>query len=272
MSALGRVERPEVFPYYIFRGHLFVMLTICLDGSGKDGDPSARFVTLAGFAAEEEGWKWLDSKWNQVLAKHPKKPQYLHMVEASSLRKGFKGWTEDEVVVLVTELCLLTAEIHRGCLFQGFRFTMDNGAHRRWKAIGDLDPIPKNVAIGMFHRAATWYIKTLPKDQIVKPLVLLFDKDEPYINVVENEWKIGNRARDFPWWGMINSISPVNMRAVPGVQAADMLAWSINRVRSSGSADWKGQLASRVIQIVPHLWNEVEEDHMRTVKLPGEMP
>lgn len=247
------------------------MLTICLDGSGKDSDPSARFVTLAGVAAEEEGWKWLDTKWAQILSKHPRKPQYLHMVEAMGLRDSFKDWTEAEVTTLVTELCLLTAEIHNRSLFQGFRFTMDNGAHRKWKTIGDLDKIPKNIALGMFHRAARWYIETLPTEKVARPFVLLFDRNEPYMDEVRHEWQIGAKASEFPWWGMISSIAPVEMQKTPGVQVADMLAWSTNRVRSSGTADWKGQLAARVLALVPHLWNEVEENHMRTVKLSGDV-
>jgi hypothetical protein len=63
----------------------------------------------------------------------------------------------------------------------------------------------------------------------------------------------------------------VDSKKVYGVQAADLLAWSYNRLRVRGKNDFVGKIANLVISRVPQVYNEVEEVHFRRIRLPGEM-
>lgn len=249
------------------------MLTMCFDGSGKEDDPNTRFVTLAGFAGEQDAWDFFNAEWERTLQRHgkigAKCAPYMHMVEAIYRTGPFEGWTDDEVGLLIVQLATIPSVVASVHPIQGMRFTIDARAHRKWAPQG-IQPIPENLAIGCWQRLFMWY-KDSPR-AILEPMVILFDRGEPYLNAMMRRW---NRRRSFrgkkPLWDLIKSIAPVEASDVPGVQAADMLAWSMNRVRTRGTSDWAGQMAQRVLNLMPHLWNQVEEIHMRDVKLFGEI-
>jgi hypothetical protein len=265
------VRRDFGFPLAMFKGHVFAMLTMCFDGSGKEDDPGTRFVTLAGFAAEQDAWDFFNAEWDRVLKGYGQRrsAQYMHMIEAIFKTGEFEGWTDDEVAILITQLATIpsmVSSIHR---IQGIRFSIDASAYKRFAPQG-VQPIPENLAIGSFQRLFLWY-KDSPR-AILEPMVILFDRGEPYLNVMMQRW---NRRKSLrgkkPLWDLIKSIGAVEMQNVPGVQAADMLAWSYNRIRTRGNSDWAGQIAQRVLNLMPHLYNEVEEIHMREVRLFGEI-
>jgi Protein of unknown function (DUF3800) len=256
------------FPFRMFKGHVFVMLTMCFDGSGSEDDLNSTQVTLAAFAGEQDAWDCLNAEWESSLKQHG--ASYMHMYEANMRREEFEGWTDEELTPLVTSLATIPAKVKAAYRFQAIRFTVDAAAYRKW-ATPHIPTITTNLAIGAFTRLFMWYAAS-PK-AILDPMAILFDRNEPYMNILMQRW---NRRKSFkgkrPWWDLITTIAPVDMRKVPGVQAADMLAWSINRARTRapGASDWGDNMARVILGAIPHVWNEVEETHFRKVKLTSE--
>jgi hypothetical protein len=206
-----------------------------------------------------------------ILAAHHPKVDHMHMWEAAGRTKHFSGWTEKQVEGLCQNLCEFLRSVHGSSFFNGFRFTIDLGAHRTWGSISNAPPAVRNLALGTFHRAMRWYLSTLPRKKLALPLALLFDRSEPYMNVVMQEWiKKRSPKTESVYWNLISTVAPVEMALNPGVQAADMLAWSINRKKSHGVNDWRGKLANAILNTIPHEWNEVEEEHIKATKFPGQ--
>ena len=127
----------------------------------------------------------------------------------------------------------------------------------------------ENLALGAFYNVFQWYAR-LP-EVALEPMVLLFDRDEPYLHEIKRRRDRRSNRSEKPWWYFISSIDPVDSKKVYGVQAADMLAWSYNRLRVRGKNDFAGKIADLVMSRVPHVYNEVEEVHFRRVRLPEEM-
>jgi len=245
------------------------MLTMCFDGRGNAGDLSSPFVTLAGFAAEGDAWKYFDFQWRRVLDEH--KIGYLHMTDLLAGAEPYVGWSESDIDLLMQKLSLIPSYVAQNFRIQGARFSIDASAHRKWSDLTYACSISENLAIGAFYRLFQWYAKS-PK-AILDPIEILYDRGEPYLNQMMQRWnrRSSGSRRDKPWWHLISSIAPVDSKTVCGVQAADMLAWSYNRLRTRGSQDFRGKIVNLVISRVPHMFNEVEETHFRNVKLIGEI-
>src|SRR5258705_13447374 len=65
---------------------IFVALKCYFDGSSTDG----RFLTLAAVAANEKLWASLEANWRAWLERGG--ASYMHMKEAVTCAKEFKGW------------------------------------------------------------------------------------------------------------------------------------------------------------------------------------
>src|ERR1700690_457878 len=87
---------------------LLMALRGYFDSSGKHEDPSAKVVTLAGYAAVGDVWDDLEREWQKVLAARlnppsPRSPNgtpYFHSKEAMHLTKGYSrndGWDDGKV-------------------------------------------------------------------------------------------------------------------------------------------------------------------------------
>jgi len=245
------------------------MLTMCFDGSGKDDDISSPLVTLAGFAAEDQAWDFFNFHWNGALEQHG--ITHLHMADLIGVREPYVGWSEKDIEFLMQKLSLVPSYIAHDFKLQGARFSIDVTAHRKWAEISKSCSVSENLSIGAFYRLFQWYASS--SKAILEPIVILYDRGEPYLNHMMQRWnrRSSSIGKEKPWWHLISSIAPVDSTKVCGVQAADMLAWSYNRLRVRGSEDFAGRIAKLVLSRVPHLFNEVEETHYRKVKLIGEI-
>jgi len=244
------------------------MLTMCFDGSGKSEDLHAPLVTLAGFAADDRAWEYFNAHWKRVLDEHG--ISKLHMAELMAGKPPYEGWSREQIDLLMQHLSLLPSYVAQYFKIQGARFSIDASAHRKWAGISNACSIPENLSLGAFYRLFQWYSNS--PQAILEPIVILYDRNEPYLNQMMQRWnRRSSSHKDKPWWNLIASIAPVDGSQVYGVQAADMLAWSYNRIRTKGVDDFPGQIAKMVLDRVPHLFNEVEEVHFRKFKLIGEI-
>ncbi len=244
------------------------MLTICFDGSGKEDDPVSPLVTLGGFAAEDQAWDHFNHHWKLSLDELG--VSHLHMVDLLRRSPPYQGWREKDISFLMQKLSLVPPYIARYFRIQGARFSVDATAHRRWAGIVNPCRMSENLAVGLFDRLFRWYAES-PKP-ILDRIAIQYDRGEPYLNYMKQRWnRRASSNRDKPEWYLISSIDAVDSKRVYGVQAADMLAWSYNRLRVHGKSDFAGRIAELVMSRTPHVYNEVEDFHFRKVKLIGEI-
>jgi len=192
------------------------------DGSGK---PPCPVVSLACAAALEPLWPEFDEDWKALLEAHDLK--CFHMTDAMTLNGIFsreKGWDEQKVSHLITEIItVLNKHQNRGMQFRCSTVVRaDYG--RAKKEHTNLRPIPAicaNYTVGGLR---------VPKGEDV---ILYFDRDEDFLHQVNRVWLKLKKRRAPGWARQTRNILPVDSSHYP-IQAADFIAWSMNREQTHG--------------------------------------
>jgi len=189
------------------------------DGSGNN---VAAAVSLAGAAHFEMAWSDFDADWAKTLRKHG--AECFHMCDAIALQKKFdrrKGWDEKKVNELITDLVAVMSEHrNRGLQFRGCTILCKDyeAAKRQYKTLRPLPAIAVNFCIGGL---------AVPSGH---DLLLCFDKNEEFMKQIYRVWrhlKAKPKGRT-GWVAQTRNIFNVN-RGYCGIQAADFVAWSLNR-------------------------------------------
>ncbi len=238
---------------------VFIAVRAYLDGSGKKHE---KRLTLAAFAAQDGLWAQLEEDWRQVLDRHPLKPRYIHMKELCPLRGEFdkaKGWTQEQAFGLVNSM-LMFLQVFDKQEFQMYYCTIDLVARRKLLAEGYS--IPGAVEICNEYCAETvmkaHIRKTWEKDRLAKgaeEMVFVFDTGEDFYGHFMQKWKREQkrfrREGGFNAWNVITDVhTTTRMKELPGLQAADVLAWAVNREHTAedGAA---GKMHAHIMMTCP---------------------
>lgn len=221
---------------------------------GSYGDTGR--VTLAGYLAPPKTWERFAQEWLNLIGGFSPPCEYVHMVEANARSGAFradKGWTPARVNELVNELihrCFLPFTLNEAedtCLL-GICCTIDSIA---WETACKREPgLKQHGQAGVCARfVAELALRRLPQAPS-KPeghrygtVELFFDQGERFKRQIEIAWK---RALSRPPGSrgplsLVSHISEKDMKKTPGVQAADFLAWHVNRwqTHQSQEAWWR---------------------------------
>ena len=245
---------------------LFMILRTYFDGSGKADDPQHRFITLACCAASESSWEGFEQKWKAALGM----ATFMHMKEAmaSPPRGHFSTWEWDEIEGLVERL----VSVIRGANQLGlvsYMFSVDLRAYQKWTHRLLLEKRPEyECASWCFYRAAECYRDGLAAagGPVIKGGIdAYFDKGEQYMNSIYRHWSRKDYKRRYPILDLVRSVQPVDMRETPGVQLADMLAWSRNRLLSQPSEGLKARISEAILGSISRKAVFVNEDQFQSV-------
>lgn len=210
-----------------------------LDSSGKAHENR---LTLAAFAASDYVWADIESQWMEVLGKHPLKPGYIHMRELCSLRGEFsrdKGWTQEEAFGLVNQMLIFLQHFKHERL-QMYYCTIDLEARRRLvRDEGYKIPLPIDLCnefcsetVLKAHLKKAW--DSNPTTHVAEEMSFVFDNGEGFFGPFHKKWlgevKRFRREGGFNPWNVITNVTTsTDMKRLPGLQAADLLAWAVNR-------------------------------------------
>ena len=192
-----------------------------------DGSWDSRCMSLAGLAADEDVWSYFDHEWRGILANRGN-ARYMHMKEAMPLEKEFKGWSAEKRDFLLIGLLGLLMEVGQHKKFHAFTCSVDLAAHDRWQARNRLPAAARLCARIAFPKMLDWYSEF--PDPILDTIDVFFDRNEPFIGHISNDWNNLKLRKKYPVWGLVRTVAPAEMLLTPGVQAADMLAWSAHRL------------------------------------------
>jgi len=192
-----------------------VPLTICFDGTGTGNG----LIALAALAADDDLWPAFNQHWRAIMARV--KPDYMHMRKAMPLRGPFAQWKPALRDAILEELFQL---IMGETQFHAFSCAIDLASFAKWRTPNNL-PQPEDLCVfAILHKVSEWYCS----GDSPPTIELLFDQNEPFAHRLVRHQENKNVRRAFPIWNHIR-IRQVDMRLNPGVQAADMLAWALNR-------------------------------------------
>lgn len=182
------------------------------DQSGSPSDTP--WTTLAGYVAPAPVWDWFNGLWLSVLSESGL--SYLHM----------KDHPAPGILAALNNRCLGPAR-EKG--LYGVACAIDNAEYQRAKE--DLPQLPpfEEVCAGVIANVAIRRI--LPEDRATAPQVYLyFDRGEDYCLALKRAWE-ADRANDQPksWGTFLFEPRQRNSKESPGLQAADYIAWNVNR-------------------------------------------
>jgi hypothetical protein len=210
---------------------------------GSVGGDSDQWLTLAGLIASDWTWAIFQKHWEIMLRERYPIAPYIHMTALITGNDPFElvaGWTECRVDRLVSDAegVLNSADKKHIC---AFACSIDVSAHSRLidegYNISDPAVICAEIGIGQL---LTRYRDT----HSLEMAHLFYDQDEPFIGSIRKRWRervvMPNKlVTNELFWGSIASVQPVDMRDTPGIQAADMVGWSVTRRLRYGLAEDK---------------------------------
>jgi hypothetical protein len=189
-------------------GHLLAVLTAYFDGSGKSHDPSTRFLTLVGYAAEAVCWPSFEAAWVKALSDHH--VDQLHFKD-SALREN----------PLLIGVLLETIECSSKFGMRSVSCTVNLAEHRKVSS-----ERPGRVC-------AEWCVNQLLSG--VPSMSCFFDRGEEFFEEVKTPWE--NESEKWPELSKVKEVGLVRSRDFPGIQAADWMGWYINRALNKADYD-----------------------------------
>ncbi|MFN0105084.1 MAG: hypothetical protein ACKV2U_23740 [Bryobacteraceae bacterium] len=204
---------------------IFLVVKSYFDGSQTDRIS----MTLAAIAGRDSAWAGVEGLWEDMLRERGGAP-YPHMKEAMKLEGAFRGWKP----VLRNSLI---KGLRDGLVFYAsrreinvFTCTIDIGAHSYWKRKKRLSSPEELCFNQVFQGIVEWYRDL---DELILPKVeLIFDRNEGFKSYADKKFNNSAERKKDPFWDLVHSISEMDMRQEAGLQCADMLAWSWNRLES----------------------------------------
>jgi len=274
-SKIGRLS-PRVL---ISEKDVFIALRAYIDRSGQ---PSSGFVSLAAFGAPDDVWARFEKGWYEILQTAPSPITYMHMKEAMQRSLGTpfsrnKGWNQENAWTLVFKLAKFMSEFKNTELLN-FSCVVNMAD---WRKIHDDEgvDIPSEITLCNAYvprQAVLTAAKSLLKANEGKqhiPLTpddlihIVFDRNEPFFIPFRDEWNAkkdeANRTGIASPWILVDSVTEGTMQSTPGIQAADILAWGLNRENTAPEGHYGTGLANILRNITAGTWANVDESLLR---------
>ena len=210
------------------------------DGGGVHG----KHVVLAGYAASPEKWSQFESGWKDMLAGDGTRPAaaYLHMTDANALQDDFSpehGWDRKGVRRLLMDVANYISR----------NFPHGEAVHSYAGASCTIPLDDYNRAVQVIPNLARKEPEAICVDQVISVALrvlpeaksetdgilgksgsaeLVFDRNEAFYNKIYRVWNVSYRLRNLPL-KLVSAMAVADAPSVPGLQAADFLAWTSNK-------------------------------------------
>lgn len=205
----------ELSAYNSFlEGHQLIVLKSYFDGSGKSADPQCRFLTLVGYVAPPAVWPPFEAKWRAILKKY--RVEYLHANE-----ERLRG----NPLLVAEQLEAIDAARHGGMRTVGA--ILDLEAHR---TLSLEFALPASGRI-----CAEYCLNELLRQ--ANSVCCFFDQGEEFYKEVNPYWERKEAPDWCPHLQRVRELAQVNQAKFPGIQAADLFAWHVNRTLTRADYD-----------------------------------
>src|SRR5258708_936594 len=194
-----------------------------------DGSISRRRMALAGIVADENTWCEVEERWEEVR-KTRGNPPFIHMTYLMALEEMYEDWSEDDRDYLVDGLLNVLHFFRGSRSLRRFTCSVDRESHAELKRPKRLPSPDKLCARMLFPHVTEWYAE-IPGVHIGE-IQVYFDRNEPYIRHIREDWTSKKIRRKHPHWNLVKSITEAEMQSTPALQIADVIAWGCNRIDS----------------------------------------
>jgi hypothetical protein len=204
----------------------FVIVTVYIDESGTH---DSGVTILGGWVARLGQWATFDPKWNKLLKRNGL--TYFHSRKMRHTKGQFRGWTREKKHAFIQA----AAELGLKSLEFGFTIALPDAAYEQ-HYVGGLRPreIPLDSRYGLCFRYCLSLIPGFAKDAFRgKELDINFVLESGHVNAGDAE-RIFNlvkkqgltNSNEIDIVKMLNTISFADKERYPGLQVADVNAYS----------------------------------------------
>jgi hypothetical protein len=195
--------------------------------TGRDAnDRPYDVVTLAALSGLKHHWSVFEAGWRKILREY--KVGWLHTTDAVGLCKPYskqEGWDESKRDKFINR-CV--SVIEKSTARSGIR-------------IG-IRLLSVTIKLGDFKKAL------LEQPGLDNPAhVCSVHAVAGYYGYIHDRWKTQRVRKAEPVWERVIHVGEANMRKVPGLQAADLLAWSVNHAEQDRKIEYSWQ--ERILNI-----------------------
>ncbi len=209
-------------------------MTIYFDGSQGPDDNGTNWLTLAGLMAPEHVWKEFRREWNHMLVNRDPAAPYIHMRDLHTGNGPFKrahGWGTREATALTSDALQVIQAIkfcYKACIFAvGIRVNLD--AHESIVSKGMAIYSPHEICVRASVASMLKRFCDTLREESIETWNIAFDQGERFLHPFKKEWD-RNRTKGLIkkhlFWDLILDVQPLDSKKEPGLQAADMFAWS----------------------------------------------
>jgi len=243
------------------------------DGSGSFD--TSKCVVLAGVAASEDVWAAFEKKWGEILlARDPVAP-YLHMKELAHSVGAFteeNGWDDAKRQQLVTDCVLYVQHLDKK-MFRTFICSIDMVKYRELE--GDpalLLPTPLSICNSFVpSQIFKWFIETF-NQWSEKEIYYYFDQNERFKGAFENQVRRRKKqSRVSNAWHMVKGVKNADMRDVPALQLADLVAWSHHRKLNADPDSKWASLHIFTDGLMPYTRADIDEKALNWIATVGQI-
>ncbi|MGD0922917.1 MAG: DUF3800 domain-containing protein [Terriglobia bacterium] len=253
----------------IGEGDLLIALRAYLDSSRKP-EYEHGYLTLAAVAGNDEMWAEFETGWKKILDEHKPKADYVHMREIVRLIEGFdpkRGWDLKSAFDVATQCVGYMSHLDKK-RFRMFYCSVDLAAWRKLRAETYQIPEPVDMCNQFCSETVLgWYLHYYPGliDPHNDTVKYFFDRHECFENPFKEKWNaeknLAEETGAWSIWKMIDEVASVEMKTTPGIQAADIIAWGMNRETFAEEGDTAKYLEQIIRQVIPafHIvWDEAK--------------
>jgi hypothetical protein len=232
---------------------LLIAMRCYFDGANKADRSLFKTITLASVSGTPDQWKHFEKDWANVLASYD--VDFLHTTDAVVGAKPFtrsNGWIDDRTDKFISE-CVQVISSHiarpkpnaRPGLFPiTVTVVLDDFVAARDRN-GELPlTVEEFITMHVLQGCFDWGLRNH-----ASIFDLYFDQNEPFHGHILDRKRNPRARREQPIYAMIGNCGESNMRQVPALQMADLLAWSIDHKDTTHYPWQKDLLALKTMTI-----------------------
>lgn len=200
------------------------MIKAYFDGSRYDG-PGIKLLSLGGVVASESVWSDFNQKWCIELKKYGLTS--FHMTDAMARRGNFHGWERENIDNLLRTLTnIVFGFFERHLRVKSCTINLDD--HQKAKALVPRLKEPEAICVDFCCGTPVPPEEDAPPNQLYSDIVYYFDQNERFLKFIDRAWRRRRRRRRGGWPQQVQRITKASTGEEPGLQAADLIAWSTN--------------------------------------------
>lgn len=215
------------------------------DGGNKADSRLYDTLTLAALSGDGILWDAFSDQWRAVLKRH--RAPFLHTSDAMARKGVCLGWTNAQVENFVGD-CASVIERHATTrkkntfTYCGIRLAAVTVFLKDFrKALGRLPDLGSVEEVCAVHAAAM--CQTYGFFTGHSKAQFFYDRGEPFCGHIRDRMNNKKARKMIPRLGKTVVTAEADMRDVPALQAADLLAWTINHTYKRGARfDWERRL------------------------------